>query len=41
MFGTEMARNGLVRAARKARYPGPAYFNRYVQTLWSVLRKPP
>lgn len=41
MFGTEMARNSLVRAARQVRYPGPAYFNRYVQTLWSVLRKRP
>ena len=40
MFGTEMRRSALSRAARRIRYPGAAYFNRYVQTLWSVLRRP-
>jgi hypothetical protein len=40
MFGTEMHRGGLVRAARRLRYPGASYLNRYAQTLWAVLRKP-
>jgi SAM-dependent methyltransferase len=41
LFGTEMHRSALVRAARRALYPGARYFNRYVQTAWAVLRKPP
>lgn len=40
MFGTEMHRGALTRVLRRAAYPGEAYFNRYVQTLWSVLRRP-
>lgn len=39
MFGTEQHRAPWVRAARRLRYPGERYFNRYVQTLWAVLRK--
>jgi hypothetical protein len=39
MFGTEQHRSALVRAARRIRYPGPRYFNRYVQTVWAVMRK--
>lgn len=41
LFGTEMHRSALVRAARRLRYPGKLYFNRYVQTLWAVMRKAP
>lgn len=40
LFGTEQHRNALVRAWRRARYPGLRYHNRYVQTLWAVMRKP-
>jgi 2-polyprenyl-3-methyl-5-hydroxy-6-metoxy-1,4-benzoquinol methylase len=40
MFGTEQHRPALVRAARRIRYPGSRYFNRYVQTIWAVMRKP-
>ena len=40
LFGTEMHRGGLVRAARRLRYPGASYLNRYAQTLWAVMRKP-
>jgi hypothetical protein len=40
MFGTEPLRPAWVRAARRLRYPGPRYFNRYVQTIWAVMRKP-
>jgi SAM-dependent methyltransferase len=39
LFGTEMHRGAVVRAARRVLYPGPRYFNRYVQTAWAVLRK--
>ena len=40
MFGTEQHRAPWVRAARRLRYPGSRYFNRYVQTIWAVMRKP-
>ena len=40
MFGTEQHRPALARAMRRMRYPGERYFNRYVQTLWAVIRKP-
>ena len=30
----------LAQAARRVRYPGERYFNRYVQTIWAVMRKP-
>lgn len=40
MFGTEQHRAPWVRAARRLRYPGERYFNRYVQTIWAVMRKP-
>jgi len=40
LFGTEMHRGGLLRAARRLRYPGMKYLNRYAQTLWAVLHKP-
>jgi methyltransferase family protein len=40
LFGTEMHRAALRRVARRLRHPGARYFNRYVQTLWAVLRKP-
>lgn len=40
LFGTEQPRPAWVRAARRLRYPGGKYFNRYVQTLWAVMRKP-
>ena len=40
LFITEKPRNPLVRLARKLRYPGERYHNRYAQTLWAVLRKP-
>lgn len=40
IFGTEQHRNGLVRAWRRLRYPGARYHNRYVQTVWAVMRKP-
>jgi hypothetical protein len=39
LFGTERHRAAPVRALRRARHPGERYFNRYVQTLWAVLRK--
>lgn len=39
MFGTQMHRGAWRRALRRLRYPGARYFNRYVQTLWCVLRK--
>lgn len=39
MYGTEQHRNALLRGARRARYPGVRYFNRYVQTVWAVMRK--
>jgi SAM-dependent methyltransferase len=39
MFGTEQHRNALVRAARRLRYPGERYCNRYVQTVWAVMEK--
>ena len=39
MFGTEQHRNALLRAARRARYPGMGYLNRYAQTVWAVMRK--
>lgn len=39
MFGTEQHRNALLRGARRLRYPGARYFNRYAQTVWAVLRK--
>ena len=40
LFGTEQHRNALVRAWRRVRYPGLRYHNRYVQTVWAVMRKP-
>lgn len=40
IFGTEQRRNALVRAWRRVRYPGARYHNRYVQTVWAVMRKP-
>jgi SAM-dependent methyltransferase len=40
LFGTEMHRDGVRRGLRRLRYPGVRYFNRYVQTLWAVMRKP-
>ena len=40
MFGTEQHRPPWVRVARRLRYPGERYFNRYVQTLWAVMRRP-
>ena len=40
LFISEKPRNPLVRLARKLRYPGERYHNRYAQTLWAVLRKP-
>lgn len=40
IFGTEQHRNALVRAWRRLRYPGVRYHNRYVQTVWAVMRKP-
>ncbi|MEO7742699.1 MAG: methyltransferase domain-containing protein [Usitatibacter sp.] len=40
MFGTEQHRAPWVRAARRIRYPGERYFNRYVQTIWAVMSKP-
>jgi hypothetical protein len=39
MFGTEQHRNALLRAARRALYPGVRYLNRYAQTVWAVMRK--
>ncbi len=39
LFGTEQHRGSLVRAWRRMRYPGTSYHNRYVQTVWAVLRK--
>lgn len=39
LFGTEMHRGAWRRHLRRLRYPGARYFNRYVQTLWAVLRK--
>lgn len=39
MFGTEQHRNALVRAVRRACYPGERYCNRYVQTVWAVMGK--
>jgi hypothetical protein len=40
LFGTEMHRDAVRRGLRRLRYPGARYFNRYVQTLWAVLKKP-
>lgn len=40
IFGTEQHRNVLLRAWRRLRYPGVRYHNRYVQTVWAVMRKP-
>lgn len=39
MFATEQHRNALLRAARRVRYPGVRYLNRYAQTVWAVMRK--
>ena len=39
LFGTEPHRNILLRAWRRLRYPGVRYHNRYVQTVWAVMRK--
>ena len=40
LFGTEQRRSALTRAWRHLRYPGERYHNRYVQTVWAVMRKP-
>lgn len=39
MFATEQHRPLLLRQARRLRYPGERYLNRYAQTMWCVLRK--
>ncbi len=40
MFATEKPRAGLVRAARRLRYPAlDCYLNRYAHTLWARLEK--
>lgn len=39
MFATEQHRPAIVRAVRRLRYPGERYFNRYVQTVWTVMRR--
>lgn len=38
-FATEKPKPGLVRLARKLRYPGIRYMNRYTGTLWAVFEK--
>ena len=40
LFGTEQHRAPWLRAARRLRYPGERYLNRYAQTIWAVMRKP-
>jgi SAM-dependent methyltransferase len=39
MFITEKPRNTILRLARRIRYPGDQYRNRYSRTLWAVLGK--
>ena len=39
LFGTEQPRNFLVRLLRHLRYNEDNYANRYVQTIWVVLKK--
>lgn len=41
LFGTEQHRHPAIRWARRIRYPRDAYMNRYAQTVWAVLEKPP
>lgn len=39
VFATEKPKSNLVRLARKVRYPGIKYMNRYCGTLWAVFEK--
>lgn len=39
LFATEKPTPALLRRARRLRYPGDRYRNRYLNTLWCVLRK--
>ncbi len=41
MFLAEKPRHPILRFARKMRYPGDRYHNRYSRTLWALLEKRP
>ena len=41
MFAAEKPRNPILRLARKIRYRGERYRNRYSRTLWALLEKQP
>jgi hypothetical protein len=38
-FANEKQRPALVRLARRLRYPGLRYLNRYAHTLWAVYER--